>query len=147
MFTIATEPLDVAQLAGSLPHPAAGAIVTFEGRVRNHNDGLTVTALEYQAYQPLAHSEGLRILREAKSRFSIIDCRCAHRIGALGVGDIAVWVGAVSAHRADAFSACRYIIDEVKKRVPIWKKEIPASGDSYWVACHQTNDPGTPPVI
>ena len=68
MFSIATEPLDVAQLAGRLPHPAGGAIVTFEGRVRNHNDGLTVTGLEYQAYQPLAHSEGLRILREAESR-------------------------------------------------------------------------------
>ena len=146
MFSIATDPLDVAQLAGNLPHPAGGAVVTFEGRVRNHNDGLSVTGLEYQAYLPLAQSEGLRILREARSRMPILDCRCAHRVGVLTVGEVAVWVGVVSAHRADAFSACRYIIDEVKKRVPIWKKEYLESGDNYWVACHQTDNPGPPPV-
>ena len=146
MFSIATESLDLAQLAGNLPHPAGGAIVTFEGRVRNHNDGLPVTGLEYQAYLPLAQSEGLRILEEAQSRFAIIDCHCVHRIGALTVGDIAVWVGAVSAHRADAFSACRYIIDEVKKRVPIWKKEFLENGQTYWVACHETGLVDPPPT-
>ena len=140
MFSIATESLDVAELAGRLHNPAGGAVVTFEGRVRNHNDGLPVTGLEYQAYLPLAESEGLRILQEARARFDIIDCSCTHRIGSLTVGDVAVWVGVLSAHRSAAFSACRYIIDEVKSRVPIWKKENLRTGESYWVACHQPDD-------
>lgn len=136
MFKIASDPLNCPELATGLKNPAGGAVVTFEGRVRNHNAGLGVEGLDYQAYVPLAESEGNKILEEARTRFDLIDCDCVHRVGSLGIGEVAVWVGVIAAHRGDAFGACRYIIDEAKKRVPIWKKENLESGESHWVACH-----------
>jgi molybdopterin synthase catalytic subunit len=96
-----------------------------------------VTRLEYEAFEALADKEGERIVREAIERFGITKAACVHRIGALAIGDLAVWVGVSSRHRAEAFAACRYIIDEVKHRVPIWKKEHYANGDSGWVNCER----------
>jgi len=115
--------------------PAAGAFIGFEGWVRNHNDGREVRELEYEAYEVLALKEGQEILREAGSRFGFSRALCVHRLGRLQLGDLAVWVGVSSPHRDEAFSACRYIIDEVKHRVPIWKKEHYADGDSGWINC------------
>jgi molybdopterin synthase catalytic subunit len=88
--------------------------------------------LHYDCYAELAEHEGERILAEALVRFDIIDARCIHRTGDCSIGDIAVWVGVGAAHREAAFAACRWIIDEVKSRVPIWKREIYADGETAW---------------
>ena len=115
--------------------PDCGGYVTFEGWVRNRNEGQDVHALEYQAYEQLAVKEGNRIIAEAAEKFPITKAVCVHRVGALEIGDLAVWVAVSSGHRDEAFKACRYIIDEVKHRVPIWKKEHYTNGDSGWVNC------------
>jgi molybdopterin synthase catalytic subunit len=115
----------------------AGGYVSFEGWVRDHNEGQEVTGLEYEAFQELAVKEGDRIVAEALRRFPVKHALCIHRVGPLGVGDMAVWVGVSSAHRGEAFDACRFIIDEVKHRVPIWKKEHYQNGDSGWVNCER----------
>jgi molybdopterin synthase catalytic subunit len=134
-FSFSRDPLVPADLARALGDAACGALVTFEGWVRNHNDGRAVERLDYEGYEALAAKEGRRIIGEALARFGIAHARCVHRLGALALGDLAVWVGVTSHHRGEAFAACRYIIDEVKDRVPIWKKEFYASGDSGWVNC------------
>jgi molybdopterin synthase catalytic subunit len=115
----------------------AGGYVSFEGWVRDHNEGKEVTRLEYEAFQELAVKEGARIIGEALRRYSVKHALCIHRLGSLGLGDMAVWVGVSSAHRGEAFDACRFIIDEVKHSVPIWKKEHYRSGDSGWVNCER----------
>jgi molybdopterin synthase catalytic subunit len=134
-FEISSTPIDPTSLQRSLEAEAAGACVTFEGWVRDHNDGAPVLALEYEAHEAIAAQEGAKILAEARERFSIIAVRCVHRVGKLAIGDCAVWVGVSAAHRGAAFDACRYVIDETKSRVPIWKKEHYASGASGWVNC------------
>ena len=116
---------------------SAGAYVSFEGWVRDHNDGQQVLRLEYEAYETLGKKEGEKIVNEALSRFGVGAASCVHSLGALEIGDLAVWVGVSSPHRDEAFAACRYIIDEVKHRVPIWKKEHYTDGDSGWVNCER----------
>lgn len=135
MFSLSRDLIDVAALRAALARPDAGACVTFEGWVRDHNDGRAVTRLEYEAFDAVALSEGNAILAEARERFDVADVQCVHRVGDLAIGDIAVWVGATAAHRDDAYRASRYVIDEVKARVPIWKKEHYGDGDSGWVNC------------
>ena len=132
-FNISDQAIDQEALRELLAHDAAGAFVGFEGRVRDHNDGRAVTGLRYEAYSALAETEGERVLGEALARFGILDARCVHRIGDLGIGEVAVWVGVSAAHRDAAFAACRYIIDEVKSRVPIWKQERYREGDADWL--------------
>lgn len=134
-FSLSREPLVSAELARALADEACGALVTFEGWVRDHNDGRRVDRLEYEGYEALGTAEGGRIVAEALDRFAVSHACCVHRLGALALGDLAVWVGVSAHHRGDAFAACRYIIDEVKSRVPIWKKEFYAGGDSGWVNC------------
>ena len=132
-FFLSENPIDGAALAQLLVNETVGASVIFEGWVRDHNDGRAVSQLDYQAYAPLAQLEGERIIGEACQRFAIAEARCMHRIGALSIGDLAVWVGVSAAHRGAAFDACRYIIDEVKRRAPIWKNEHYAEGESGWL--------------
>lgn len=134
-FAFSQTPIDTTALRVQLDHPAAGGLVIFEGRVRNHNEGLDVLRLEYEAFEALAEKEGTRIVEEAQQRFGVERALCVHRTGLLEIGDVAVWVGVSAGHRGEAFAACRYIIDEVKQRVPIWKKEHYAQGDSGWVNC------------
>jgi molybdopterin synthase catalytic subunit len=134
-FRITGEALQPEREKAVLQEPQCGGYVSFEGWVRNENEGQAVRALEYQAYEALAVKEGQRILAEAAERFPIDGAVCVHRVGELGIGDLAVWVGVAAGHRDEAFKACRYIIDEVKHRVPIWKKEFYVSGDSGWVNC------------
>jgi molybdopterin/thiamine biosynthesis adenylyltransferase/molybdopterin synthase catalytic subunit/rhodanese-related sulfurtransferase len=141
-FEFSDRPLDPAQLRATLEDPACGGFASFEGWVRDHNDGQAVSRLEYEAYAELAVREGERILVEAVRRFGVRGARCVHRLGALGLGELAVWVGVSSAHRGEAFAACRFIIDEVKHRLPIWKKEHYANGDSGWVNCERCAQPG-----
>ena len=134
-FKITSAPIDPEARKRALVHSAAGACVTFEGWVRNHNEGEAVQALEYEAHAGIAEKEGAKILAEAKQRFEIETAICEHRVGTLAIGDCAVWVGVSARHRGAAFDACRYIIDETKARVPIWKKEHYASGEIGWVNC------------
>ena len=136
-FSFSSTQIDVKALQAQLNDDAAGGYVSFEGWVRNHNEGQRVTQLEYEAFEALAIKEGDRVIQEARERFGILRAACVHRIGSLQIGDIAVWVGVSSAHRAEAFDACRYIIDEVKHRLPIWKKEHYVSGNSGWVNCER----------
>jgi len=129
--------IDHAALRDALGNPAAGALCVFEGWVRNENEGHDVERLEYEAYGPIAEKEGEKVIAEARARFGILDAVCVHRTGLLDIGDCAVWVGVVAGHRDEAFLAGRYIIDEVKVRLPIWKKEFYADGDSGWVNCER----------
>ena len=135
MFSISDKTLDCDGLKKSLALDTAGACVTFEGWVRNHNEGKEVSRLEYEAYSALAEKEGQHILDDAIQRFEIDMARCIHRVGVLEIGDVAVWVGVCSAHRAEAFEACRFAIDTLKQTVPIWKKEVATDGE-YWVDEH-----------
>ena len=132
-FRLADTPFDVASLRAGLLDARVGGYASFEGWVRDHNDGRSVNGLRYEAYVELAEREGAAILAEAQQRFDIVDAACVHRIGDLAIGDLAVWVGASAAHRGPAFEACRWIIDEVKARVPIWKHERYAGGESGWL--------------
>ncbi len=134
-FRIESQALTPEAWRDELLSPACGAYASFEGWVRNNNEGLDVQHLEYQAYEALALKEGQRILAEAATKFPIEHAACVHRVGQLKIGDLAVWVGVSSPHRDEAFRACRFIIDEIKHRVPIWKKEYYADGDSGWVNC------------
>jgi molybdopterin synthase catalytic subunit len=138
-FRLSDAPIDIGIERVVLDHAAAGACVSFEGWVRDHNDGRAVSQLDYQAYAPLAESEGEAILTEAMTRFRVREIRCIHRVGSLAIGDLAVWVGVSADHRDAAFAACRWIIDEVKQRVPIWKNEHYADGESGWL--HPDNTP------
>jgi adenylyltransferase/sulfurtransferase len=140
-FSFTREKIDEAAVRAQLLDPTAGGYASFEGWVRNHNEGLAVRHLEYEAFEPLAITEGERIVAEAIARFGIEHAACVHRIGDLAIGDMAVWVGVSARHRAEAFAACRYIIDEVKHRVPIWKKEHYENGDSGWVNCERCAAP------
>ena len=132
-FELAESEIDAADLRLALRDEHAGAYASFEGWVRDHNEGRAVQGLHYEAYVALAEKEGERIVEEARERFAIVDARCVHRIGELNVGELAVWVGVSAAHRGAAFDACRHIIDEVKSRVPIWKQERYREGDAGWL--------------
>jgi molybdopterin synthase catalytic subunit len=129
--------IDTAAARAELQNLGAGGFVSFEGWVRDQNEGQEVTRLEYEAFQELAVKEGDRIVSEALHRFPIAHALCVHRVGVLDLADMAVWVGVSAVHRGEAFDACRFIIDEVKHRVPIWKKEHYKSGDSGWVNCER----------
>ncbi len=128
MLTLSSQPLEQSNLKRGLADPKSGAFASFEGLVRNHNEGKSVVALEYEAFPELAQNEAKKIFKEAQKKFDIITAKCVHRVGKLNVGDMAVWVGVVAPHRDAAFKACRYIIDEIKHRVPIWKKEYYTNG-------------------
>ena len=130
------------QLRDELADDRAGGYVGFEGWIRNHNDGEDVLRLEYEVYEPLAVKEGEKVIEEAKRKFPILHAECVHRSGMLEIGECAVWVGVTAAHRDEAFRACRYIIDQVKVRLPIWKKEYYANGDSGWVNCERCAEHG-----
>ena len=142
-FRIADAPFDIAPLRQRLLHERAGAFAAFEGWVRDHNEGRPVHGLRYEAYVTLAEAEGARIVEEALARFGAIEACCVHRIGELDIGELAVWVGASAAHRDAAFDACRWIIDEVKARVPICKHERYADGDAEGLHPRQT-EPAAP---
>ncbi|WP_242108157.1 molybdenum cofactor biosynthesis protein MoaE [Luteimonas aquatica] len=132
-FRLAEAPIEIAALRAELACEQAGAYASFEGWVRDHNAGRAVRGLHYEAYAALARSEGERVLDEAMAKFAIAEARCVHRIGELAIGELAVWVGVSAAHRDAAFAACRFVIDEVKARVPIWKHERYVDGDADWL--------------
>ncbi|MEM7790106.1 MAG: molybdenum cofactor biosynthesis protein MoaE [Verrucomicrobiota bacterium] len=131
-FLLMEQPIDPTALRAKMLSPRAGAYCSYEGWVRDHNEGKEVAELHYSSYDQLAPSVASQILSEAKERFSV-DAAIVHRTGPLQVGDIAVWVGVTAHHRGDTFLACRYIIDNVKFRLPIWKKEIYTDNSEAWI--------------
>jgi len=141
MFQISTEAIHSPALQAELVNPQAGAEVIFAGLVRNHNQGHAVSSLEYECFAELAMAEADKIITEARERFEIYDLRCVHRVGHLQIGETAVWIGVTSAHRAAAFAACQYLIDEIKRRLPIWKKEHYLDRPAIWVNCQQCGGP------
>lgn len=135
VFSVSSQAVDLAEFRHSLADPACGGYVVFEGWVRDHNEGRAVQRLAYEVYAPLALKEGRAIMQEALERFDISHARAMHREGELALSEPAVVVGVSAAHRDAAFRACRYIIDEIKHRLPIWKKEYYADGTAEWVNC------------
>lgn len=127
-----TDPLSLDGLLREVRHPGAGAVATFEGTVRDHNDGRPVTLLEYEAYGPMAETELAAILEEIRAELPGVRVAALHRTGALQVGDAAVLCVASAPHRGEAFRACRLAIDRIKARLPIWKREHGPDGP-YWV--------------
>ena len=132
MSFLSLSPIEPATLVALVESPAYGGVASFLGLVRNHHGGRAVRRLEYSAYGAMAEAECARIVAEAESRWPV-RVALAHRVGALEIGDIAVAVATAGAHRDEAFAACRFMIEEVKRRVPIWKKEFYQDGAVAWV--------------
>jgi molybdopterin synthase catalytic subunit len=132
MGFLVNDPVDAAALLAQVQSPDRGGTACFLGTVRNHHGGRKVTRLEYSAYGPMVEAECQRIVAEAQSRWDVA-IALQHRIGELAIGDTAVAIAAAGAHRDEAFLACRYVIEEVKRRLPIWKREVYADGSVEWV--------------
>lgn len=126
-------PLDLGALVAEVAHAGAGAVASFVGAVRETNDGAAVTGIEYEAYAPMADRELRDILVEGEARWPGVRAVARHRVGYLAVGEVSVAVAVASPHRAPAFDACRYVVEELKRRVPIWKCEHYADGRRAWV--------------
>lgn len=138
MVQLTGQPIDGKVLHDELLKGAEsfGGVVIFEGRVRNHSHGKQVAALFYECYQPMALKVMEEIRREAQANWKGAKIMALHRYGAIPLGEAAVWVGVAAPHRDEAFQACRFMIDEIKSRAPIWKKEEYADGTHVWV--HQS---------
>lgn len=129
---ITREPLDRAGLIQRVAHPSAGALVVFDGVVRDHARGHAVQYLEYEAYVEMAEPQMLAIAHAARERWPNVRIAVAHRLGRLEIGEASVIIAVASPHRSAAFDACRYVIDTLKATVPIWKKEVGPDG-AEWV--------------
>jgi adenylyltransferase/sulfurtransferase len=146
MFELTDTPIVSSALLARLGRPDAGAITVFEGRVRNHHLGRPVTHLEYEAFDDLAWSEGSAVVDESERLHPGAQVLCVHRTGNLAVGEIAVWIGVAAPHRQTAFAACRHAIEELKHRLPVWKKEHHPDGAAEWVNCPTEATPETAPA-
>jgi sulfur-carrier protein adenylyltransferase/sulfurtransferase len=134
MFAITRDAIDPRAVEASVQGDAQGGVVTFLGIVRQRaSDGREVSGLSYEAYDEMAVAEFERLAKEVRDRYGAVELAIVHRVGDLRIGDIAVAVVAASAHRAAAFDACEYAIDELKQRAPIWKKEHYVEGDAAWI--------------
>ncbi|MBV8724164.1 MAG: molybdenum cofactor biosynthesis protein MoaE [Candidatus Eremiobacteraeota bacterium] len=132
LVDIVYEPIDPGRLEATR-RPCDGAAVTFFGRVRGYaDDARSIAALSYESYEPMARAELGAIAREARERYGDVNVAIVHRVGEVLPGEISVGIVVSAAHRAAAFDACRYAIEEVKRRAPIWKKERYADGASAW---------------
>ena len=127
------DPLDPARLMGRVGAPEDGAALVFLGTVRNHADGRPVSGMQYEGYEEMALEVLRRIAGEASERFSTPHLAVAHRLGALEIGEISVVVAVSSPHRAEAYGASRYVMEEIKRRLPVWKKEFYNDGAARWV--------------
>lgn len=133
MIAVSQQPIDVASVLAAVEGPSEGGVVLFVGRVRDHAAGRTVTHLDYEAYGGMAESELNALAREARASHGAARVALVHRTGRLAIGDVAVAVAVASSHRGEAFAACRWLIDTLKQRVPIWKKEWYADG-GQWIS-------------
>jgi molybdopterin synthase catalytic subunit len=141
MFKISDKPINLQELVDYVIDPEAGAIVPFIGTTRNNNEGRNVIALDYEAYSEMAEKELARIGEEAKKKWPICKMAIVHRLGAVQIGEASVIIVVSSAHRDAAFAASRFAIEEIKKTVPIWKKEV-FEGGEVWIGT-QTGQPLT----
>lgn len=133
MAELVRDPIDSDRLARAAARPDCGAIAVFLGTTRDHHDGRRVTRLEYEAYAPMALEALEAIEREAATRFAIASCHVVHRLGEVPPAEASVVVVVAAAHRGPAFDACRWAMDELKRAVPIWKRERFADGGDAWV--------------
>lgn len=133
MIKITEKPIDIQKVIGTVSSLGAGAVNVFIGTVRNNAHGKNVVWLEYEAYESMAVSEIRKIIDEATQRWPILGSAVSHRVGTLKPGEVSVVVAVSTPHRKDSFDACQYIIDTVKEKVPIWKKEIFEDGEE-WVS-------------
>jgi len=136
-FEISSKSIDLLAFREQLIDQGCGAYVQFDGWVRDHNEGQKVLRLEYEVYQPIAVKVGALIIDEARQRFGVSNAFAIHRSGLMELTEVAVVVAVSSPHRGEAFDACRYIIDQAKVRLPIWKKEYYESGEAEWVNCQR----------
>jgi molybdopterin synthase catalytic subunit len=139
MFRVINQPIDLQELVRFVSDPEAGAIATFIGTTRNHNDGRKVIALDYDGYPEMAEKELARIGAAAHKQWPICRMAIVHRIGPVQITESSVMIAVSSGHRAAAFAACRFAIEEIKKTVPIWKKEV-FEGGEVWIGT-QTGEP------
>jgi molybdopterin synthase catalytic subunit len=129
---IRQEALSPEALRVALEDLSCGAVCIFEGRVRDMHEGREVSSLSYDCYVPMAEMELAALLEKARQRWDLGAGVALHRIGNLELGDIAVWIGVASGHRTEAFEACRFLIEEIKLHLPVWKKETYAGIGSQW---------------
>ncbi len=123
---ITTEAIDGPALAAARASgPGMGAVVHFLGVVRGSEEGASIAAIDYTAFVPMAEAQFRKLLDEAARRWPLESVRVVHRLGVVRVGEPSLWMEVVSPHRAEAFDACRWIIDEMKRVVPIWKRAVP----------------------
>ena len=132
MSFLTRSPIQLPGLIAEVSGPDRGGVASFLGTVRDHHEGRAVRGLEYTAYEPMAEEVCREILLEAAARWPV-RVTLRHRLGDLAIGDVAVAVAAAGGHRDEAFAACRYVIEELKRRVPIWKKETYLDGEVQWV--------------
>jgi molybdopterin synthase catalytic subunit len=142
MIKIVRGPIDLDEVLDSVKSPEAGAIDVFIGTTRNHSDGRKVLSLEYEAYEPMAVKLMEAIGAGARRRWGIDRFAIVHRVGRVEVGDPSVVIAVSAVHRREAFEACRYVIDALKRDIPIWKKEVFSDGE-VWVGVQ--SDVGTEP--
>lgn len=141
LTAIRTGAIGIGELIAAVAHPGAGAIATFLGVVRDHHEGRMVTLLEYHAYTSMAEKQLTAIAAEIENELDGVRVACVHRIGELSVGEVAVACATSAPHREQAFAACRALIDRVKQRLPIWKREHGPNGP-YWVGWHDARCAG-----
>jgi molybdopterin synthase catalytic subunit len=139
MFRVINQPIDLQELVRFVTDPEAGAIATFIGTTRNHNDGRKVIALDYDGYPEMAEKELARIGAAARKQWRICRMAIVHRLGPVQITEASVMIAVSSGHREAAFAACRFAIEEIKKTVPIWKKEV-FEGGEVWIGT-QTGEP------
>lgn len=133
MFKVTMKPLSVQEFNDLVKRPTDGAVVTFDGIVRNNFAGRAVRFLEYEAYAEMAEKKMAEIGKEIRQKFSVGEIAMVHRLGRLEIGESSVVIAVAAPHRHAAFEACAYAMDRVKEEVPVWKKECFIDGDEHWV--------------
>jgi molybdopterin synthase catalytic subunit len=132
MFRVTDKPINLQELVDCVTDPEAGAIATFIGTTRDNNEGRKVIALDYEAYPEMAEKELTRLGEEARRKWQICRMAIVHRVGPVQITEPSVMIAVSAAHREAAFAACRFAIEEIKKTVPIWKKEVYEGGE-IWI--------------
>ena len=142
MYRVTEKALELQELIEFVADPGAGAVATFIGTARNHNEGRKVLSLDYEAYPEMAEKELAQLGQEAQEQWNLCRLAIVHRVGPVQIGEPSVMIVVSAAHRQDAFAACRFAIEEIKKRVPIWKKEV-FEGGEVWIGT-QSGQPFSP---
>lgn len=137
---VTEEPIPVSKFCSVFPPRDCGGTALFFGRVRDYSEGKKVLRLFYECYRPMAEREIRKIVEAVKSEMAVKEIRVIHRVGWLEVGDVAVAISVSSAHRREAFAACREVIDKIKHDVPIWKKEVYEDSTQEWVVCQHEQE-------